>query len=171
MGDSFQKEAIGKLVDAMTKPRYAHNMVVILAGYNDEMEDLLSSNPGLRSRFPTVLDFPQMSPENCLTLLSKTLCKLDINIPEPIIDRHGAYHAAVLNTLEQLTKSKGWASGRDVETLSNAIIELLFMRAGESEEPCDSEELVLSFEDLENCLKAMLKDRGAVPTRLWDKPN
>ncbi|KAG5758312.1 hypothetical protein H9Q72_013558 [Fusarium xylarioides] len=171
MGDSFQKEAIGELVDAMTKPRYVHNMVVILAGYNDEMEDLLSSNPGLRSRFPTVLDFPQMSPENCLTLLSKTLCKLDINIPEPIMDRHGAYHAAVLNTLEQLTKSKGWASGRDVETLNNAIIELLFMRAGESEEPCDSEELVLSFEDLENCLKAMLKDRGAVPTRLWDKPN
>lgn len=56
IGDSFHKEAIGELVDVMTKPRYAHNMVVILAGYSDEMEELLMLNPGLRSRFPTVLE-------------------------------------------------------------------------------------------------------------------
>ncbi|RKK82176.1 hypothetical protein BFJ71_g15360 [Fusarium oxysporum] len=48
IGDSFHKEAIGELVDVMTKPRYAHNMVVILAGYSDEMEELLMLNPGLR---------------------------------------------------------------------------------------------------------------------------
>ncbi|KAK2478877.1 hypothetical protein H9L39_08251 [Fusarium oxysporum f. sp. albedinis] len=56
IGDSFHKEAIGELVDVMTKPRYAHNIVVILAGYSDEMEELLMLNPGLRSRFPTVLE-------------------------------------------------------------------------------------------------------------------
>ncbi|KAJ0144633.1 hypothetical protein HZ326_12620 [Fusarium oxysporum f. sp. albedinis] len=55
IGDSFHKEAIGELVDVMTKPRYAHNIVVILAGYSDEMEELLMLNPGLRSRFPTAI--------------------------------------------------------------------------------------------------------------------
>lgn len=170
IGDHFQKEAIEELVDAMTKPRYSRNMVVILAGYSDEMEALLSSNPGLRSRFPTIIDFPQMLPEDCLDLLSKMLYKLGINVPSSITSRCGEYNAAVLNMLEKLTMSKGWASGRDVETLSNAVIELLFTRAGESEDFCGSEELHLSLEDLVNCLKAMLRDRGVVLTRLWDEP-
>ncbi|EXK38587.1 hypothetical protein FOMG_06152 [Fusarium oxysporum f. sp. melonis 26406] len=157
IGDSFHKEAIGELVDVMTKPRYAHNMVVILAGYSDEMEELLMLNPGLRSRFPTVLEFPQMAPEECLKLLEKLLSNLNISLS---ISTTGEHKAAVLDVLKQLIDSKGWASGRDVKTLRQAIIELVFTKAGEAEEISGSEGLCVSYKELMDCLEAMLKHRG-----------
>jgi hypothetical protein len=36
-------------------------LIVVMAGYRPEMERLLDSNSGLRSRFPTTLDFPDYS--------------------------------------------------------------------------------------------------------------
>jgi len=36
---------------------------VILAGYSDEMKRLISSNPGVRSRFPTTIEFADYSAE------------------------------------------------------------------------------------------------------------
>ncbi len=52
----FGKEAIDALVKAMED--YKDDLVLILAGYRWEMEVFLSSNPGLRSRFPIHLEFP-----------------------------------------------------------------------------------------------------------------
>lgn len=52
----FGREAIDTLVKSMEEHR--KEMVIILAGYKDEMDHFLSSNPGLRSRFPIHLSFP-----------------------------------------------------------------------------------------------------------------
>lgn len=46
---TFADEALGELVGALTNPRFARKMVVILAGYTQEMDRLLASNPGLQS--------------------------------------------------------------------------------------------------------------------------
>ncbi|KAM0351001.1 hypothetical protein ACHAPU_002779 [Fusarium lateritium] len=159
-GDKFHKEAVGELVDAMTKPKYAHNMIVILAGYGNEMDALLSSNPGLRSRFPTILDFPYMSSEQCLQLLTKLLSKLNISLSETITESDGQHRSAILHAFVQLIGSKGWASGRDIETLSKTVIEHVFIKAGESEEFDGAGGLSVSFSDLMECLKAMMKERG-----------
>ncbi len=51
----FGKEAIDTLVDEMTK--HNENLVVILAGYKEEMERFIKSNPGLESRFKKILPF------------------------------------------------------------------------------------------------------------------
>jgi stage V sporulation protein K len=51
----FGKEAISTLVKAMED--YRDNLVVILAGYSQEIDRFLKSNPGLRSRFPIHIDF------------------------------------------------------------------------------------------------------------------
>ncbi|OJZ81309.1 hypothetical protein ASPFODRAFT_75378 [Aspergillus luchuensis CBS 106.47] len=45
--DQSLKEVVGELVGAMTSPRFGHNMFIILAGYGQGMDSLLSSNPGL----------------------------------------------------------------------------------------------------------------------------
>lgn len=52
----FGKEAIDALVRAMENNR--ENLILILAGYSKEMEWFLHTNPGLRSRFPIHIDFP-----------------------------------------------------------------------------------------------------------------
>ncbi len=52
----FGKEAIDTMVKAMED--YKNDFVLILAGYSDEMDYFLRSNPGLPSRFPIRLAFP-----------------------------------------------------------------------------------------------------------------
>ncbi|TSB45158.1 AAA family ATPase [Alkalicoccobacillus porphyridii] len=48
-GADYGQEAINTLVEAMTI--HNENLVIVLSGYKNEMEKLLSMNPGLRSRF------------------------------------------------------------------------------------------------------------------------
>lgn len=52
----FGKEAIDTMVKAMED--YKDQFVLILAGYEEEMNYFLRSNPGLPSRFPIRLSFP-----------------------------------------------------------------------------------------------------------------
>jgi tetratricopeptide (TPR) repeat protein len=57
--DSYGAEAIQTLVKRAEDDR--HRLVIILAGYPQEMERLLQRNPGIRSRFNTRIDFPAYS--------------------------------------------------------------------------------------------------------------
>ncbi len=62
----FGKESIDCLVRAMEEHRA--DLLLILAGYPLEMEWFLVQNPGLRSRFPTVIPFPDYSPAELLAI-------------------------------------------------------------------------------------------------------
>lgn len=55
----FGKEAIDALVKAMED--HKDKFILILAGYPNEMEEFLQLNPGLPSRFPIQVDFPDYS--------------------------------------------------------------------------------------------------------------
>lgn len=57
----FGKEAIDTLVKAMED--HKDEIILILAGYSREMELFLRTNPGLRSRFPIQIDFPDYTVE------------------------------------------------------------------------------------------------------------
>lgn len=62
----FGKESIDVLVKAMED--HKDNLVLILAGYKREMEWFLRSNPGLYSRFPIHITFPDYSVEELLQI-------------------------------------------------------------------------------------------------------
>ncbi|MGZ7142776.1 AAA family ATPase, partial [Streptococcus pyogenes] len=47
------------------------DMIVILAGYTNEMKQLLESNPGLKSRFPYIFHFEDYSPEQLMNIGKK----------------------------------------------------------------------------------------------------
>lgn len=64
--DTFGLEAIDTLVKCMEDNR--DDLVVILAGYTDEMAQFLESNPGLKSRFPNTIEFPDYSAKEMLDI-------------------------------------------------------------------------------------------------------
>lgn len=70
--DSFGLEAIDTLVKGIEDNR--ENLIVILAGYSNEMQEFLTSNSGLKSRFPNVINFPDYTGEELL-LIAKSIAK------------------------------------------------------------------------------------------------
>ncbi len=50
-------------------------LVLILAGYQKEMEKFLQTNPGLRSRFPIHIDFPDYSQQELLEIADQLCAK------------------------------------------------------------------------------------------------
>lgn len=65
----FGKEAIDTLVKAMED--YKDNIILILAGYKSEMENFLRANPGLKSRFPIHLEFPDYKINELMQIAEK----------------------------------------------------------------------------------------------------
>jgi SpoVK/Ycf46/Vps4 family AAA+-type ATPase len=69
--DRFGIEAVQTLLKRAEDDR--ENVIIILAGYEKQMETFLSSNPGLASRFATRLKFPSYSPPEMLSLAETAL--------------------------------------------------------------------------------------------------
>lgn len=66
---SYGEEALASLVKGMED--YRDDFVCILAGYTDEMEDMISVNPGLRNRIGITIEFPDYSAEELLQIFIK----------------------------------------------------------------------------------------------------
>ncbi|MCG8400204.1 MAG: AAA family ATPase, partial [Firmicutes bacterium] len=67
----FGKEAVDTIVKSMEDNK--ENLVIILAGYRDEMERFMQTNPGLRSRFPIHINFPDYSTAELLAIADMML--------------------------------------------------------------------------------------------------
>ena len=77
--DSFGEEAVSTMVKLMED--YRDEIAVIVAGYPQKMQEFLDSNPGLNSRFPFVVDFPDYSPFELLQIFCKLCAEYGI-IPD-----------------------------------------------------------------------------------------
>ncbi len=73
--NDYGKEAVATLLKRMED--YRDRLIVILAGYTDQMKDFITSNPGLQSRFNRYIDFPDYSPEELLQIFELNMNKYD----------------------------------------------------------------------------------------------
>ncbi|HLR42334.1 MAG TPA: AAA family ATPase [Pseudogracilibacillus sp.] len=79
----FGREAIDTLVKMAEDHR--HDCIVILAGYPDEMDYFLLQNPGLRSRFPFQLNFPNYSVDQLVDIAKLMVQERDYTLTERAI--------------------------------------------------------------------------------------
>lgn len=141
----FGKEVIDTLVDEMT--RHNENLVVILAGYPAEMEMLLESNPGLRSRFKKFFHFPDYSVGDLLLIIK--------NYAGNYQYRMNADAEAFLSVKLSEIEIKG--NGRFATNLVDEAIQSQAYRLidGESVENLDEDVLYLKKQDFEAALKKL----------------
>lgn len=134
---SYEDEAIGELVDCMTKPKFHKKMIVVLAGYDKDMDALMKVNAGLRGRFATEVVFPPMSARRCREHLFNLIRKDDIEVwddaPATIEMKE-----KVLRLFDKLGMTAGWANGRDVKTLAASITERVYKSANEIMEAAEA---------------------------------
>jgi len=74
--DSFGREALDALIKQIEDRR--DDLVVVLAGYSAEMAELLDANPGVRSRFPTVIHFEDYDAEELMAIAEGLLAQRDL---------------------------------------------------------------------------------------------
>jgi len=112
-GQDFGPEAIATLLTFMEANR--GRFVVVTAGYPAEMQVFLDNNPGLRSRFDAVLDFPDYEDREMLRIL------------DDLIERNGyrmdpAARQIAARTIASWPRTRGFANAREVRRLFDQIV-------------------------------------------------
>ncbi|MBV2356907.1 right-handed parallel beta-helix repeat-containing protein [Streptomyces sp. J2-1] len=137
--NDFGHEAIATLVKLMEDHR--DSVVVIVAGYPDEMEHFIDSNPGLASRF------------------SRTLLFEDYATPElvEIVEHHAERHQyrltkdarrALTGYFELLPRGDRFGNGRSARQTFQAMTERQAYRIAELSAPVEADLITLQPEDL-----------------------
>jgi AAA+ superfamily predicted ATPase len=107
--DDFGQEAIDALMEQMEAHR--DDTVVIFAGYPDKLEPFLASNPGLKSRVPTTINFPKYSNQDLSKIMAGKI-KAGGFTPQPAA--HKALRRAV-------TSAGADGNAREIDTLYGHI--------------------------------------------------
>ena len=150
----FAQEAMDELVGILTHERFKGKIIVILAGYDQEINNLLQVNTGLSSRFPEEIVFKNITPDKCLEILDRKLQKQNVELPI-LRDTSSPTYAQLVSLVDQLSALPSWGNARDMETLAKKLIEIAL--SGDSGTASGS--LQLSAQDALSCFTTMLLQR------------
>lgn len=112
----FGQEVIDTLLKRMED--YRERLVVIAAGYPDEMNEFIDSNPGLKSRFSRYFYFEHYTPKELLQIF-------DVFVDGASFVLTRTARKAVLDLITELYEERGrsFGNGRMVRNLFENIIE------------------------------------------------
>ena len=111
----FGQEAVDTLLKAMEDHR--NELIVIVAGYTDLMEQFLNSNPGLKSRFSNFIYFEDYTAEELMDILHKNLVKQEYTLTEEA-------EAKALEMIQArvANKPENFANARDIRNFMEHAI-------------------------------------------------
>jgi hypothetical protein len=121
LNNSFGKEAIEALLANLTQPDYHRKLVVILAGYPDQMERLLNINEGMPRRFTGRIIFAEWSPVACAELVRAKCQQANFDMPSETLP-------LLLQGFADLACRKGFGSAGDATVVADAILEEVSLR-------------------------------------------
>jgi hypothetical protein len=158
----FAQEAMDELVGLMTQDKFKEKMIIILAGYDGDMDRLLEVNQGLRSRFSEDVFFEALTPQQCLKVLWSKLSKNKINIPS--LDQQAPEIIDLRQVFKQLASLQNWGNARDIETLCKKMVEIAYTTLSANGE------LRVSLDSMKTCANDMLKQRMRVSKKKTTPP-
>ena len=145
--DSYGRECLTELTKALEDSR--DDLIVIVAGYTDPMNDFFESNPGLKSRFNYFINFENYSSMELLDILETLARKDDYQIDDKLKE-------ILLNYFNDKLESNltNFSNGRFVRNLYEDLIMNQAVRIDQSENLTSKDLTLLIKEDFsleENC--------------------
>lgn len=126
--NDFGREAIDQIVKLMEDRR--DSVVLIVAGYPVEMEHFVSANPGLRSRFPTTIEFPDYTTDELMQIVDSIGSKTRYSLTDEA-------RAELSAVLDRTPRTKGFGNARVARNLFESAIAhqaSRLVRLGENDE-------------------------------------
>lgn len=136
----FGREAIEVLLKMMEDHR--EDLAVIVAGYPQEMELFMSSNPGLRSRFRTTIHFDDYTGEELIQLVHFFAQDNDYVLSSSAVD-------ALQARLDSLKLNAGFANGRTARNLFEDAVSRQARRVVRIKKPTNNELRTLISQDFQ----------------------
>jgi SpoVK/Ycf46/Vps4 family AAA+-type ATPase len=142
-GSSYSQEAVDEIVKLLTSLEYKGKLIVILAGYQRDIDLMLEVNQGLRSRFTERVHFENLTVDVVNQLLVDRLKEFGIkeNVPETTLKDYA----------QELVNLPGFANGRDVDTFVKKIEAEMLVRSYKTN--CDNDTIIP--EDLQKAITEM----------------
>ncbi len=145
-GSDYGQEAISTLLKRMEDDR--DKLVVIIAGYPNEMKRFIDSNPGLQSRFTRYINFPDYSEQELFDIFKLYLNKNQYTITDDAAQLlKDNLNDAVAH------KTKNFGNARYVRNIFERAVEQQANRLSAKRSISDDELSVLTKEDIENAFK------------------
>lgn len=113
--DSYGRECLTELTKALED--YRDDLVVIVAGYTEPMQKFFKSNPGLRSRFNTFIEFDDYDASELFDILNKMCLEHDY-----ILSSEASIIIKEYFTMSVNNKEKQFANGRFVRNIFDDLI-------------------------------------------------
>jgi hypothetical protein len=130
-GDNdFGQEATDTLVKLIEDHR--DDVAVIAAGYPDEMHEFVESNPGLRSRFPKTIHFPDYTGDELVAIFESLCKKASYTVGKEAAEAARSFFAAQ-------PRDKGFGNGRLARNLFEAAMAAQASRLVQIEEPTNEQ--------------------------------
>lgn len=127
-GDDYGRESIETILKFMEDHR--DRFVLIVAGYEAEMNEFLESNPGLKSRFNKHVHFPNYTSAELLEILKSSFAKHGFLVDPPALKK---FKRTIDKEIK--LKSESFGNARFVRNLCEKTIQNQFMRVSKISNP------------------------------------
>lgn len=137
--NDFGREAIDTIVKVIEDRR--DSLVVIAAGYPDEMADFIAANPGLASRFPKTIPFPDYTDDELWAIFASIGDKAGYHPDAAAEAKARAWFASI-------PRDKGFGNGRLARNLFEDAVARQASRIVSLTDPTDEQLSVLAGDDV-----------------------
>ena len=138
----FGQEAIDTLLKGMEDHR--DDLVVIVAGYTEPMQEFLDSNPGLRSRFNKFIMFEDFTPAELLEIFKSQCSKNSMEPSDEACEAAGKYFEELVERHDP-----SFANGRTVRNFFENAITCQANRLADEKELTREALVAITREDIE----------------------